>query len=92
MVLLEKGELTSGSTWHAAGLCTQFNASRNLTRLLLMDAIASTQALEAETGRPVDFRQVGSIRLATTPDRMDEFRHAGQGRACVGLPFELIGP
>jgi dimethylglycine dehydrogenase len=89
VVLLEKGELTSGSTWHAAGLCTQFNASRILTRLL-MDSVELYTGLEAATGRPVDFRQVGSVRLATTSDRMDEFRHA-EGRArVVGLPLELI--
>jgi dimethylglycine dehydrogenase len=90
VVLLEKGELTSGSTWHAAGLCTQFNASRNLTRLL-MDSIELYRGLESETGQAVDFRQVGSIRLATTPDRMDEFRHAAAKARILDLPFELIG-
>jgi len=89
VVLLEKGELTSGSTWHAAGLCTQFNASRNLTRLL-MDSIELYRSLEAETGQAVDFHEVGSIRLATTPDRMDEFRHARGKAEVLGLPFELI--
>ncbi len=89
VVLLEKGELTSGSTWHAAGLCTQFNPSRILTGLL-MDSIELYTGLEAATGRPVDFRQVGSVRLATTPDRMDEFRHAEGKARVVGLPFELI--
>ncbi len=91
VVVLEKGELTSGSTWHAAGLCTQFNPSRILTKLL-MYSIQLYKSLEAETGRPADFREVGSIRLATNQDRMDEFRHA-EGRArVVGLPFELVGP
>ncbi len=90
VVLLEKGELTSGSTWHAAGLCTQFNASRILTQLLMYSVELYT-GLEAETGRPVDFRQVGSVRLATTSDRMDEFRHAEGKARVVGLPFELIG-
>ncbi len=90
VVVLEKGELTSGSTWHAAGLCTQFNASRNLTRLV-MDSIELYRSLEAETGQAIDFHEVGSIRLATSPDRMDEFRRA-EGRAKVlGLPLELIG-
>lgn len=89
VVLLEKGELTSGSTWHAAGLCTQFNASRILTQLLV-HSIELYTGLEAAIGRPVDFRQVGSVRLATTPDRMDEFRHAEGKARVVGLPFELI--
>ena len=91
VVLLEKGELTSGSTWHAAGLCTQFNPSRILTELL-MYSVELYRSLETETGQPVDFRQVGSIRLASNADRMDEFRRA-EGRArVVGLPFELIDP
>jgi len=90
VVILEKGELTSGSTWHAAGLCTQFNPSRILTKLL-MYSIELYRGLEAATGRPVDFREVGSIRLATTADRMDEFRHADGRARVLGLPFELIG-
>jgi glycine cleavage system aminomethyltransferase T/glycine/D-amino acid oxidase-like deaminating enzyme len=89
VVLLDKGELTSGSTWHAAGLCTHFNASRNLTRLLA-ESIALYKALDAETGGSVGFREVGSLRLASNPDRMDEFRHA-VGRASIwDLPFELL--
>jgi dimethylglycine dehydrogenase len=89
VMLLEKGELTSGSTWHAAGLCTQFNASRILTKLL-MYSIELYRGLEAATGRPVDFRAVGSVRLASTADRMDEFRHAEGKARVVGLPFQLI--
>ncbi len=91
VVVIEKGELTSGSTWHAAGLCTQFNASRNLTKLL-MESVHLYRSLEAETGQAVDFHQVGSIRLATTPDRMDEFRHARAKARIFDLPFELIDP
>jgi glycine/D-amino acid oxidase-like deaminating enzyme len=90
VVLLEKGELTSGSTWHAAGLCTQFNASRNLTKLL-MDSIELYEGLEAATGRPVDFRRVGSVRLATTEDRMEEFLHSEGKARVLGLEFEVIG-
>ncbi len=89
VVLLDKGELTSGSTWHAAGLCTHFNASRNLTRLLA-ESIALYRTLDAETGGSVGFREVGSIRLASNPDRMDEFRHARARAAIWDLPFELI--
>jgi dimethylglycine dehydrogenase len=90
VALLDKGELTSGSTWHAAGLCTQFNASRNLTRLL-SESVRLYRSLETEMGQPVDFRQVGSIRLASTADRMDEFRHARARARIWDLPFELIG-
>lgn len=91
VVLLEKGELTSGSTWHAAGLCTQFNASLHLTKLL-MYSLQLYRSLEAETGQAVGLHEVGSVRLATTRERMDEFRRA-QGKARVaGLALELIGP
>lgn len=90
-LLLEKHELTSGSTWHAAGLFTQFNASLAVTRLL-MYGVELCERLEAETGQAVDYRGVGSVRLATVPDRMDQYR-AALGRARVaGLPFELVGP
>ncbi|MEX1262922.1 MAG: FAD-dependent oxidoreductase [Actinomycetota bacterium] len=91
VVLLEKGELTSGSTWHAAGLCTQFNASLHLSRLL-MRSIDLYRGLEAETGQPVGLHEVGSIRLASTPDRMDEYRRARSRAKVLGLPLEVIGP
>ena len=91
VVVLEKGELSSGSTWHAAGLCTHFNASRNLTRLLA-DSIALYRRLEAEHGLATGFREVGSVRLASTPDRMDEYRHAVGRARVLGLPFELVEP
>src|SRR3989304_3602170 len=90
-LLLEKSELTSGSTWHAAGLCTQFNASLNLSRLL-MYSLDLYRRLEAETGQAVGFREVGSIRLASTPDRMDEYRRARSKARVLGLPLELTDP
>lgn len=88
--LVERGELTSGSTWHAAGLCTQYHSSLQLTRLL-MRSIELYRSLEAETGQRVDFHQVGSIRLASVPDRLDEYRHAEARARILGLPFELLG-
>jgi dimethylglycine dehydrogenase len=91
ILLLEKNELTAGSTWHAAGLCTQFNASLNVTRLL-MYGVELYKQLETETGQAVDFHEVGSIRLATVPERLDHYRDQ-QGLARIaGLPFEIIGP
>lgn len=90
-VLIERGELASGSTWHAAGNTPHFNTSLNLSRIHL----ASTelyQRLEAETGQAVGFHRPGSLRLASVPDRMDEYRrHRGKART-IGLPFEVIGP
>jgi dimethylglycine dehydrogenase len=89
VVLLEKGELTSGSTWHAAGLCAQFNASRNITRLL-MYSLELYRSLEAKTGQAVDFHEVGSIRLAANTDRLDEYRWACSRAAGVGLEAQLL--
>ena len=91
VALLERGELAAGSTWHAAGNTPHFNTSLNLSRIHL----ASTelyQRLEAETGQAVCFHRPGSLRLASVPDRMDEYlRHRGKARI-IGLPFEVIGP
>jgi dimethylglycine dehydrogenase len=90
-VLLERAELASGSTWHAAGNTPHFNTSLSLSRIHL----ASTELygrLEVETGQAVGFHRPGSLRLASVPDRMDEYRrHRGKART-IGLPFEVIGP
>jgi dimethylglycine dehydrogenase len=90
-VLLERAEFASGSTWHAAGNTPHFNTSLNLSRIHL----ASTdlyQRLEGETGQAVGFHRPGSLRLASVPDRMDEYRrHRGKART-IGLPFEVVGP
>jgi glycine/D-amino acid oxidase-like deaminating enzyme len=67
VVLLEQDELTGGSTWHAAGLCTQFNSSYNLMRLLRY-SVGLYAGLEAETGQAVDWHGCGSVRLAMTTD------------------------
>ncbi|MGH3217438.1 MAG: GcvT family protein [Streptosporangiaceae bacterium] len=91
VTIVEKGELTGGSTWHAAGLCTQFNPSLNLTRLL-MSSLDLYGSLEAETGQAVSWHRSGSIRLATAPDWVDEFRHRLGMAKVLGLEMELIGP
>jgi dimethylglycine dehydrogenase len=90
-VLVEQHELTSGSTWHAAGLCTQLNASYNLMELLRY-SVELYATLEERTGQAVDFHRTGSLRLATTRDRLDQFHHhAGMARS-LGIPFEIVGP
>ena len=85
VVLLEEDELTSGSTWHAAGLCTQFNASYNLTGLLRY-SVELYKTLDA------DYHECGSVRLATTQDRVDEFRHRAATAELLGVPVEVVGP
>lgn len=89
VTLLEKGELTNGSTWHAAGLLTQFHSSRNVTKLQ-MYSIDLYRRLAAETGQAVDLHVNGSLRLASTPDRIDEYRRARSRAATVGLATELL--
>ena len=89
VVLVEADELTSGSTWHAAGLCTQFIGSYNLMGLLKY-SLDLYKTLEAETGQAVDLHQCGSLRLATNQDRLDEFEHRKGIAQAVGVPFEII--
>lgn len=73
-ILLERKELTSGSTWHAAGLLPLFNLSYSVSQLHKY-SVALYKTLQSETGQDVGFRQVSNIRLACTPDRMDEYRY-----------------
>ncbi|XP_073933327.1 dimethylglycine dehydrogenase, mitochondrial isoform X3 [Castor canadensis] len=74
VVLLEKSELTAGSTWHAAGLTTYFHPGINLKKIHYY-SIKLYEKLEEETGQMVGFHQPGSIRIATTPVRVDEFKY-----------------
>ncbi len=91
IVLLEKGELTSGATFHAAGLVGQLRGSASLTRMM-MYSVELYGRLEDETGYDPGWRQVGSLRLASSPDRLLELkRMVGWARA-LGLPIELISP
>jgi glycine cleavage system aminomethyltransferase T/glycine/D-amino acid oxidase-like deaminating enzyme len=90
VTLVEQDELTSGSTWHAAGLCTQLTPSLNLMKLL-MYSLDLYQRLEAETGQPVSLHRSGSIRLATTTEWVDEFRHRQAMAQVLGLDVRVIG-
>ncbi len=91
VALVEANELTSGSTWHAAGLCTQFIQSHNLMRLL-RTSVELYGALEQETGLPVDFHQCGSVRIGTTRDRLHQFEHVRGIAESVDVPFEIVSP
>jgi dimethylglycine dehydrogenase len=91
VVLLERDELTSGSTWHAAGLCTQFNQSYNLMALLRR-SVEMYQELGDETGQAVDYHRCGSVRIATCEDRLHQFHHVAGIAANVGVPFEIVPP
>ncbi|MCP4196057.1 MAG: FAD-dependent oxidoreductase [Proteobacteria bacterium] len=91
VVLLERKQLTSGTTWHAAGLIGQLRASSNMTKLARYSA-ELYQGLEAETGVATGLRQVGSISVALTDERLEElYRNAAMARA-FGVPVEELSP
>src|SRR3989337_2753798 len=91
VVLLESADLTSGSTWHAAGLVGQLRGSLSLTRIMMFSADLYAR-LGEETGHDPDWRPVGSVRLASSPRRMEEnLRQAAMART-FGLPVEVLGP
>lgn len=91
VALFERKELTSGSTWHAAGLLPLFNMSYSVGKLHQY-SVDFYQQLERDSGLSVGFRQVSNIRLANTQDRMDEYRYyAGVGRT-VGVEVNFLTP
>jgi dimethylglycine dehydrogenase len=91
IALTERDELTSGSTWHAAGNCPTFSTSWNILKLQRYGN-ALYQRLGAEIGYPIDYHVTGSIRLAHTTARMEEFAHVVAMARAQGITFELIGP
>ena len=91
VVLLEKNEYTSGSTWHAAGLLPLFNMSYSVGKIHKY-SVDLYQRLEAETGQPVSFHKTGNLRLARNQERMDEYRRYCGTASTIGVPFEVIGP
>jgi glycine cleavage system aminomethyltransferase T/glycine/D-amino acid oxidase-like deaminating enzyme len=91
VVLVERAELTSGSTFHSAGLVGQLRGSLALTRMM-MESVDLYRSLEAEVGLETGWREVGSLRLASSPERMEEIsRQAGWAKT-FGLPLELVSP
>lgn len=91
VLVLEKGELTSGSTWHAAGLVGQLRTNRNITRMLKY-SVELYEKLEAETGQPTGWCKSGGLRLACTPERMQEIKKVATTAKSFGLDMEIIGP
>ncbi|MEL6478164.1 MAG: FAD-dependent oxidoreductase [Pseudomonadota bacterium] len=90
-VLLERDELTSGSTWHAAGLLPLFNMSY-ATSHIHDYSVKFYKTLEAETGLNAGFSVVGNLRMAQTQDRMDEYMLYASTAETVGIPFEWMTP
>ncbi|MEM6905694.1 MAG: FAD-dependent oxidoreductase, partial [Pseudomonadota bacterium] len=90
-VLLERDELTSGSTWHAAGLLPYFNMSY-ATSHIHDYSIKFYKTLEAETGLNAGFSVVGNLRMAQTQARMDEYMLYASTAESIGIPFEWMSP
>ncbi|NNM62317.1 MAG: FAD-dependent oxidoreductase [Steroidobacteraceae bacterium] len=91
VVLLERAELTAGSTWHAAGLLPLFNMSYTVGQLHKY-SVDLYKKLPAETGQDVSFHVTGNLRLATCRDRMDEYQKYCGTANTIGVPFQIIGP
>jgi 4-methylaminobutanoate oxidase (formaldehyde-forming) len=91
VVLLERRDLSCGTTWHAAGLVGQLRSSHNLTRLASYGAVLY-ETLEAETGQATGFRRSGSISVARTAERMIELKRGASMAKCFGVEIEVISP
>ena len=91
VVLCERKQLTSGTTWHAAGLVTQLRATRNMTELAKYTGELFS-SLEAETGQATGFKQNGSFRLAKTPARFEELKRGVSMARNFGLAADVMTP
>ena len=89
-VLLEKAELTSGSTWHAAGQITHSTSSFGLGKCVDYNIGLYSGRLEVETGQPVTWHGCGSFRLAYTEDELDWLRHTLSVGRSLGFNIELV--
>ena len=91
VVLLEQGRLSSGTTWHAAGLVGQLRASESGTRLVQYSTQLYTE-LEAETGLTAGYKACGGVTVARTEDRMTQLRRTAANAAAFDLECELLTP
>ena len=89
VALIERGRLTGGSTWHAAGLVGQLRSSASITQVLRY-SVGLYEKLEAETGLATGWRQTGCLRLATNADRWTEFRRQATTARSFGLDMHLL--
>ena len=91
VLLLEQNQLTSGSTWHAAGLVGQLRNSASITQVLRR-SVALYQRLEAETGHATGWKMTGCLRLAMTADRLLEFKRLATTARSFGMTMDIITP
>ncbi|MEO0379580.1 MAG: FAD-dependent oxidoreductase [Pseudomonadota bacterium] len=92
VVLVEKNDLTHGSTWHAAGLCTHFAHNPTIQELRATSVRLYRDILPEETGNTCGFHPTGAMRVTRNPDRMDEFAHVAGLSAFTGYPLEILTP
>lgn len=91
VVLLEQGKLTSGSTWHAAGLVGQLRSSASITRVLKY-SVELYKGLAAETGLDTGWKMTGCLRLATNQDRWTEYKRLATTARSFGMDMHLVSP
>jgi glycine cleavage system aminomethyltransferase T/glycine/D-amino acid oxidase-like deaminating enzyme len=89
VVLVEQFDLTYGSTWHSAGLVGQLRSSVSLTRMM-MYSVELYAALRRETGKDPGWHELGGIRLASSPARLEEIQRQAGWAKTFGLPLEII--
>jgi glycine cleavage system aminomethyltransferase T/glycine/D-amino acid oxidase-like deaminating enzyme len=89
VALLDRSDLTSGSTFHSAGLVGQLRSSPTLTRMMV-DSVSTYGQLARETDVDPGWQEVGSLRLASSPERLEELRRQAGWAKTYGLPMELI--
>lgn len=92
VLLVEKNDLTHGSTWHAAGLCTHFAHNPTIQELRARSVRLYRDILPQETGQDCGFHRSGAMRITRNPDRMDEFRHVAGLSNFTGYPLEILTP
>ena len=91
VVLLEQGQLTGGSTWHAAGLVGQLRSSSSITQLLKY-SVDLYRRLAEETGLETGWRMTGCLRLATNEDRWTEYKRLATTAQSFGMEMHLVSP
>lgn len=92
VLLVEKNDLTHGSTWHAAGLCTHFAHNPTIQELRATSVRLYRDILPEETGQDCGFHRSGALRITRNPERMAEFRHVAGLSAFTGYPLEILTP
>jgi len=92
VVLLEKNELTAGSTWHAAGLCTHFAHNATVMEMRAASVRLYRNVLPAESGTSAGFHPCGALRVTRSAQRMAEFRHVRGLGEFLGHEFRILAP